>query len=148
MSSKIGYQFEGKVQEALDRLKVSDGVFYLRLRDSKSAGNFLPNSPADFLVAFQGKTILIECKASDKYSSLRECLADMVDDGQAGYFRWWDQVGNESFYLFYSERLGQVECWAGDRVLKARQYGKKIEGLPDQEYGLDELEGSLLGLML
>jgi hypothetical protein len=139
MAKDIGKWFEGEVQKVLDRLQGEHGLFYHRLRDSHSAGKFLPNSPADFLVAYSGRAVLVECKASAKHYSLKECLSDMVDPGQAGPCQWWMGTQNDFWFLFYAERIGTCELWSGDRIVKARSKGVKLDGDADYEFGLDVL---------
>ena len=137
--SGIGYWFEDKTRAALDKLRASDEVFYHRWPDSHAAGRFLPTAPADFLVGCNGRALLLECKASVKAVSLRGCLASMVDDDQVGSHRLWHLAGLDSWFLFYSERLGQVEMWQGWRVVKARHGGIALTGQVDFEFGLDEM---------
>lgn len=113
----IGHWFEGKTRKALETLVAQQGLFFARLQDSRAAGKFLPNTPADFLVGFYGKARLLECKASVKHESLLECLS-MLDDGQLAYHSMWHKNRLPSTYLFYSDMTGVVERWDGEELVR------------------------------
>jgi hypothetical protein len=139
----IGHWFEGKTREALDTLVAQQGLFFCRLQDSRAAGKFLPNTPADFLVGFCGKARLLECKASVKHDSLVECL-HMIDDGQAAYHTLWHNNGLPSTYLFYSDRTGMVECWSGASLIRtAKKTVALCDGSVPAVCRLDDLALSL-----
>lgn len=144
----IGYEFEKKTRTALEYLHTTEGVFYVRLPDSKAAGSFLEASPADFLVAFDKEAVLIETKASSIHNSLRDCAGEVLDKGQASYHAWWRKNGFNSWHLFYSERLGLVEAWHVDPIV---DYVHRKIKLPEQPYAsniidqLDELIMEIIG---
>jgi hypothetical protein len=147
VAQDIGYWFEGKVKDACAALQRDCGLFYHRFQDSKAAGNFTAGAPADFLLAFTGKVILVECKASRVQETLRSCLSAMVDDGQAGSMHRWIANWNEGFFLFYSDVLGQVEVWPADQVIAARNKGKPLPSAAETVFGVDELTDSLLEML-
>jgi len=125
-SSKIGAEFETDVQDEFDRLARTKALRYVRLYDTKSAGRFLPKQPADFIVATPLGGTLLECKASEKYTSLAQCLADAVEPHQAAAARLWKRTGNMSLFLFYSFVSDKVEAWDGQLIGEHRAAGKRL----------------------
>lgn len=149
MAKSIGTWFEGKVKDACDVNREKHGLFYYRIYDTKSAGNFLPNNPADFLLGYRGKGLLLECKASEKHTSLVGGVRELVGEDQAAYLEWWEKVGNPSRVLFYSDRLGQIESWPGRAVAYSRTHGTRlVAGSDDVRMAvIDNLPELLLWLL-
>ena len=133
-SKQLGPWFQNQVRQACEENRRRNGMFYHRLQDTTAAGNYLPNQPADFLVAFSGRAYLVECKASEIFVSLSECVAGMVKFDQSAYHQWWADCNLPSVFLFYSEPLGYVEAWVGEQVAEARRknrpLGKTAAGCP------------------
>ena len=122
--TKIGKWFENKkVTPALDSLVASHPVFKHKLKDAHSAGRMTSSSPADYLIAYNSAGWLLECKASTIHTSLRSCLASMVDGGQVGEHKFWIRAGMKSLFVFYSEVTGLVELWDGRTIITARTEG-------------------------
>ena len=135
----IGTRFEDDTQECLTKFKRMQLLNFVRLYDTKSARNFLPAQPGDFIVA-SGRAHLLECKSSEKYRTLAEgqCLEDNVSAVQAAEHRLWAKAGNPCWFIFYSQPAGQVELWRGDVVGLA--YAKKQTlGEPEVAVGINML---------
>jgi hypothetical protein len=116
----IGKEFENKVEEALKPLRDKNKLAYLRLYDTHSAGNYLPQQPADFIVSAQGFTWLLECKASHKYSSLADGFKELVPVEQAAQYGIWVKQGVNSIVLFYAGSTGIIEAWKGKSITHKR----------------------------
>jgi len=126
-SNKIGAEFEGDVQAEFDEMKKRTRLRYVRLYDTKSArGRFMPKQPGDFIVATPLGGTLLECKASDKYLSLSQCLSSAVEEQQAAAARLWSRTGNPSLFLFYSFTSDLVEAWDGNLVGEHRAAGTRL----------------------
>jgi hypothetical protein len=122
--AKLGKDFENDIQAALDKLARIKPISYVRLYDSKSArGKFLPEQPADFIIASPTGGHLLEAKASREYTSLRSCLSDHVSTGQAAGHRLWAMTGQPCWFVFYSVTTEEVEWWRGEIVGAARAKG-------------------------
>lgn len=125
--TKLGKRFEKDVQDELTELQSRERLRFLRLYDTHSAGGFLPPQPADFLVACDPKVALLECKASEKYESLRQCLSSHVDTAQAAQARLWvTRTNHPAYFLFYSFQAGMLEVWPGLTVAMCRAEGKPL----------------------
>jgi len=123
-SYKLGKQFEKDLQGILNLLKTTHHLYYVRLYDTTSArGKFLPDQPGDFIVSARSRGHLIECKASDKHTSLRGCLSGMVSTQQAAAHQLWVRSGNPAWFLFLDHRNQQLEVWDGGLVGKHRAEG-------------------------
>lgn len=132
MSSKIGAEFEGQVQDRLDKLKNMSLLSYVRLYDTKSTGrkgHTLPRQPGDFIVA-AGRAHLLEVKASEKYETFTQCYRNMVEPHQAAAARLWRKSGNLSWFLFWSLPAQRLELWSGKQVGEAF-VGKGDIGIPE-----------------
>ena len=124
--SKIGSDFEREVQDVLELQSTLTRLTYVRLYDTKSArGKFLPEQPGDFIVAADGGHLL-ECKASEKHTSLRSCLADNVSTQQAASHRLWARTGNPCWFVFYSLTTQSLELWEGGVVGLHRAKGTTL----------------------
>lgn len=129
--NKIGKFFEDKVMTpTLQKLEGSEKFFYHKLKDTYAAGTYLPKSPADYLVACNGQSMLMECKASVVHYSLKSCLASMVGDSQVAHHRLWQRTGNKSLFVFYSDQTANVEFWNGAYVVECRVNGSPLKEPP------------------
>ena len=146
MSGDIGYWFEGEVKKACDHLKEHLDIFYHRFQDSKAAGSFTAGAPADFLIAYKGKSVLLECKASRTHESLRSCLSSAVDDGQLGHHLLWLRSGNQAWFMFYADIYGHVEIWESQAIIDARFNGSPLPKLSKYRYLIGELPGAITAL--
>ena len=123
----VGKYFENEIMTpALTRFCEAQPAFFHKLKDTYAARNFLPTSPADYLVALSGEAQLWECKASAVQFSLRSCLSDMVSNHQVAHHRLWHRSGNRSWFLFYSDQTGVIEFWPGDLVVQCRLKGSPL----------------------
>lgn len=112
--NKIGDDFQNDVQAALQGLVAKKVCMPVRLYDTKAArGKFLPPQPGDFIVASQLGGHLLEVKASEVHSSLRQCLAAMLEPHQAAAARIWAMMGQPSWVLFYSQPEFRLELYQG-----------------------------------
>lgn len=114
-----GKDFEEDTRQALEYAVRKTKTAYIRLYDTHSAGSFLPAQPCDFMACHDGTTILIECKASEKHSSLadnRRVLTSNLSDNQMAHARLWTRAGGRYLILFLSVEQGKVEVWDGNRV--------------------------------
>ena len=137
---KIGKAFEGDVRSALEVLTNTCKLSYVRLYDTTSArGKYLPEQPGDFIISAKGRGHLLECKASEKYASLRSCLADNVKEHQAAAHRLWHRSGSPCWFLFQSVRTNELEMWPGLIVGEARAKGLRLHREDALVVGVDKL---------
>lgn len=123
----IGYWFQDKVGDELRNLEGTNHIRTIRLYDSRSArGRMLPNQPGDFLVAHSGRVLLLECKASRKHESLRNCLSSHVPNEQIAQHRMWLRSGNPACFMFYSVINKRIEIWPSEIVIQARLDSKPL----------------------
>ena len=147
MKVNVGKWFEAKkIEPALRLMQARYDVYFHRFKDSFSAGRIISGAPADYLLAWNGETMLMEAKASRKFASLKSCLAGMVDDSQTGTHTLWYKAGNRSFFCFYSDLTGLVEMWPGDEVVKARRDGTPLKGDPAYTFEATDMVGGLMGM--
>ena len=125
---------EDEMDKVLKQALSKHPLSYLRLYDSKSAGNLLPAQPADFLVSFQGVTTLIEAKFSEVNKSLRSCFSSNVDSQQIASARIWMRSGADYLFLFYSKVTFSVEVWPGQHCIECRSEGKPLQVLKRRTY--------------
>ena len=134
--AKLGAWWEDHIKAHLKYLAVTSNLYYYRMPDTKMAGNFLPDSPADFLVRTEKGTYLLEAKASNKHASLRSCLAANVSPAQALHHRLWHRAGSahqiSSYFLFCGTSVPTAQLWAGSYVANCRAEGKVL----DVNYGM------------
>ena len=108
---------EGLIQSGLILFERSHRATFVRLYDSTSAGattggNYLPSQPADFIVAYNGKTSLLEVKSSIIHKSLRETtIRNVFSEDQIKGARLWIRAGNLATAAFYSHKSGSFEWW-------------------------------------
>jgi len=123
-----GKWFEAKYVDAVAVIGKKVPVSNIRLYDTTSAGGgaFIPEVDGDFITAFPGGALLVECKSSEKHESLRSCLSANVSTGQAASHRLWHRTGNPCIFLFYTEIGDMVECWHGFTVGTHRAEGKPL----------------------
>lgn len=129
MAPKIGLFFQKKFGEALKNVP---GAYPLPITDTRSSGNWQGEKPGDFLLAYGGKCLLIECKATEKYVGLKEVkgIRNLVKDHQVAKHRRWMETGNPAFFPVYSELTGRVEFWSSmDLVPLFQQERVSAKGL-------------------
>ena len=124
---EIGKDFEETFRGLLKTLQQKYKSNYHRFYDTHSAGAYLPEQPADFLLGFDGGMHFIECKSSDTHQTLASGLSDLLNKSQAANLRMWARAGACVHILFLSQRDGRVELWDGKVVSEARAAGKRIK---------------------
>lgn len=124
---EVGKDFEETFRLLLKDLQKRCPCNFHRFYDTHSAGAYLPEQPADFLLGFDGGMHFIECKSSDTHQTLASGLADLFSKDQAANLRMWSRAGASTHILFLSQRDGRVELWDGLRVSEARAAGKRIK---------------------
>jgi len=132
VEKKLGKQFESDFQAILDVLKTKHRMTYVRLYDTTSAqGKYLPEQPGDYIVSAKGLGYLIECKASNKYRSLKSCLSSAVSTGQAASMRLWHRSQSPCYFIFLDNVGQMIEIWEGNLVGEHRAEGTP---LPEDGY--------------
>lgn len=116
----LGAEFEDKVQQGLKYLESFHRCAFERKYDTKSAGSYLPAQPSDFMAAFDGVHVLLECKASAVHTTFtRKHVTDNVGDKQVAGMRIWMRAGSNAFYLFHDVSTGIVELWPAAEIIHA-----------------------------
>ena len=109
-----GHEFQDLVQKnLLDHMRKAKS-YTMRLYDTKSAGNFLPSQPGDFISIYQGLPILVEAKSSSKVSSLsqsRAALTSLFDNEQLAKGRLWVRAGGSASVIFQCQESRMIEVW-------------------------------------
>lgn len=111
-----GKDFEGKVQDYLRSMERKRRVITLRLYDTRSAGNYLPAQPGDFVTVAHSKPFLIEAKSSEVHRSLagkRAPLTSLFDPEQVAKMRLWKRAGAKVWVIFQSQETKLIELWDG-----------------------------------
>jgi hypothetical protein len=140
---------ENAVEARLKALLVHFPLFYLRLYDTKSAGNYLPAQPCDFLIWTPNRSgIFLEVKYSSAGESLRSVFSNNVSDQQLASARLAHRAGQHYLILFYSAASKCFELWDGKYCADRRSMGKPLELLQRRlSQSLHEtLEVGVLGL--
>lgn len=121
-------KLEDVVEARLKKLAASFPLMYLRLFDTKSAGNFLPAQPSDFLVWQPERPgIFLEVKYSAQAESLRSVFSNAVSANQMASARLADRAGQKYSLLFYSAPAAMFELWDGAYCARRRSLGKPLE---------------------
>ena len=140
---------EDEVERRLKKLLVHFELMYLRLYDTKSAGNYLPAQPSDFVIWVPERpSIFLEVKYSGVSDTLRSVFANAVSDQQMASARLADRAGQRYEVLFYSAPAAMFELWNGVYCAERRSMGRPLE-LPQRTISssLDEiLQVHVLGL--
>ena len=119
--------FEDAIEQQLVRLQEISRTAYLRLWDSKSAGNLIPAQPSDFLVTHCGVTTLMEAKFSSVNDSLRQGFSGAVSSNQTASAKIWTRAGAQYKFLFYPmSGGGKIEIWDGRHCAKCRSEGRPL----------------------
>lgn len=129
LAVKIGKDFEATVLEVLHRLMTvkADNMRFFRLYDTHSANSYLPEAPGDFWGGCPRGPTLIEAKASYVHNSLKACLSNNLDHGQAMQLRLWAEAGHVALVLFYDYHGKAIEVWDGATVGYHRAEGKRLK---------------------
>lgn len=104
-----GTVLETLVQQALTALCAMRPAFWHRFYDTKSARGFLPAQPGDFMLIWQGKAYLIECKSSDKDNCVP--MAWRTPE-QIGKHKLWLRAGGYSLYVHLRAGVVKILCGA------------------------------------
>lgn len=136
-------ELENAVDAFLRERMKRNNCFAIRFYDSKSAGNYLPAQPSDFLAINNGKSIFIECKFSEVHDSLKSCFAGAVSANQTASAYLAKRAGARYVFLFYSARTGQYEIWDGRYCASRRSLGKPLETV--KRLVFTNLESAILG---
>lgn len=119
---------ETGIAKLMDKAVQRLPVLYLRLYDTRSAGNFIPPQPCDFLIWPAGRpTVFLEAKHSMHAESLRSVFSGAVSDGQIASARLAHRAGRTYRILFQSAATGQCEVWDGFYCSERRSLGKPLE---------------------
>ncbi|RKX63278.1 MAG: hypothetical protein DRP42_07805 [Tenericutes bacterium] len=108
-----GHEFQDLVQKHLLEHMRKAKSYTMRLYDTKSAGNYLPSQPGDFISIFNGLPILVEAKSSGKVSSLSENRAalQLFDNEQLAKSRLWIRAGGSASAIFQCQHSKKLEVW-------------------------------------
>lgn len=111
---EVAKEFEDETRLALDKMMSKQPSFFIRLYDTRSAGNYLPSQPGDFISIHAGKAFLIECKVSEVASNInRAILTKNFSDHQIAAMRLWARAGGEAIVPFLSVETNLVHIWQG-----------------------------------
>ena len=146
----IAKEFEDDVRLVLDGYIRRNPTAYLRLYDTRSAGNFLPSQPGDFVAVLEGKATLIECKASEKHDTMvgnRTLLTKNFSDGQVAYMRVWHRAGANTIVLFLSANFDIIEVWSGNHLAETYVTPKAKPEVPLATFHRKELATHLINYM-
>lgn len=119
---ELGLEFQDHVQRLLTSFENRYPTTTQRLYDTRSAGNYLPSQPGDFITLWKPTTFLIEAKATTKYRSFSEnraVLTSLVDIEQAAKMWMWDRAGAITLYVVKFSETSVVEFWDGADVYEA-----------------------------
>jgi len=114
-----GKDFEGRVQEGLQSFMSKKKTVTLRLYDTRSAGNYLPAQPGDFVTVYEGRPALIEAKSSTACESLsndRKALTSLFDKEQIAKMRLWHRAGSSVSVIFKCHHRDLIEVWDGSYI--------------------------------
>ncbi len=153
-NAQLGAYLEDKLKVALTTLKKESNfrLLFHRFYDTKSAGAYLPEQPADFLIGCPTGAYLLEAKASFKKESLASCLANAVSSGQAAEAHLWCRTGpnQKSLFVFFCASTEQIEIWDGELVsatfIKPKARLRKEDALHTGP--ISELKNVLRGILL
>ena len=130
MAENDGKKIEKATAQAFKKLMDGGKAVVTRQYDTKSAGFFLPPSPADFMGVLNSKASLIECKSSDYAHSFADCnLKGYIEPTQFAYHKLWVKQKGQSLFVFHSVPMNLIEVWKGEDVLKAYSSSEAL-GLP------------------
>lgn len=114
-----GKEFEQDFQDEMKLAQRRMKIAYCRLYDTRSAGSYIPEQPGDFLATINGKSFLIECKTSLKYTTMaarRTAVTELVSDNQVAAARIWSRAGAIPIVLFRHGDSELIEVWRGEIV--------------------------------
>lgn len=110
---QLGHEFQDDVQKKLMEHMRKAKSYTMRLYDTKSAGNYLPSQPGDFISIFNGVPILVEAKSSGNVSSLSQNRAalQLFDNEQLAKSHLWIRAGGSASAIFKCQHSGNLEVW-------------------------------------
>lgn len=119
--NRCGKWFEKEVvNPALEALEKKNSAFQHRFVDSAEAGNTVRGQPSDNLLVINGKTILIEAKASEAKASFNK---SMLQPAQVSGLYRMKRAGGEALILFWHD--GYIDVLDGGAVAEKVVNGEK-----------------------
>ena len=128
-----GKQAELIVRNALKYLECNRRATFIRLYDTTSAGNLLPEQPGDYVV-HMGVGCLLEVKSSIEHGTLSACtMRSTFSRGQMLGAKLWLRSKAAALVIFHKKGDDFVELWETCRVIEAfyaPHRHRKIQGKP------------------
>lgn len=118
---------EGAIREWLVEAQTKRPLIFERIPDSKMAGNYIQDAPADFYFVLSGRFAYLEAKFSQKHRSLRACFSNAVSINQTASAKLARRAGARYFLLFYSSAEERFEVWDGAYCADRRSLSKPLE---------------------
>lgn len=97
-----------------------------RILDTKSAGNIVAKTPADFYAVYSGNFTYIEAKLSTTVESLKSGFANLVKNHQLASARLAKRAGGAYYIVFYSALSNKFELWDGAYCAEQRAKGLRL----------------------
>lgn len=116
---QVGKEFEGEVQDELQSYQARHPTVTLRLYDTRSAGNYIPSQPGDFISVYFGNVNLLEVKSSLSHCTLegkRAPLTELFDAEQVAKMRLWHRAGANVWVIFKDQNSDHIEVWSGNYI--------------------------------
>lgn len=147
--ANIGKALQSTTMSALKSLASRIPLYVHRLEDTHAARNFLPTTPGDFLVVYNGIAYLIECKSSEQEDvDFGSRFRSLVPNTQIASARLWIRAGGESLFLFHSIPHDLYAVYAGKVVVSMYQNKRqRIDPLLGPIIGKSGLEDMLLNTL-
>lgn len=120
-----GKKSEVYVQLALAELERKTPFAFARFYDSHAAGvgkggNFLPETPADYVYSSRAGAGLLEIKSSEKHRSLvNASLRSTFSEHQILSARLWQRSGSRCWCIFHDVKSNEFELWNMLWIIKA-----------------------------
>lgn len=143
MSIKTWQEMEAEIDKFLSERQRKSTTMFHRFYDTRSAGNYLPGQPADFLIINNGRTYFLEAKFSEVHESLKNCFSGAVQPTQTASARLAVRAGASYYFIFYSKMIDQFELWEGNYCFEKRSRGERLE-LPQRRI-FKSLNDAILG---
>jgi hypothetical protein len=114
-----GKQAELIVRNALKFLETNRRATHIRLYDTTSAGNLMPDQPGDYIV-HMGIGCLLEVKSSIEHDTLSDCvMRNTFTTSQMLGARMWLRSKAAALVIFHKKGSDFVELWETARVVEA-----------------------------
>lgn len=116
-----GKALENAVREALKAHQETNQSFFYRFYDTTSArGNFLPESPGDFMWLLPEGAVLVECKSTEKGADILTMIkGSKTSKAQIPRHRIWHRTGHPSIYIWADLVTREVAIYDGVSVVQA-----------------------------